>query len=191
MAEPLHIENNVHLEKLLTTNKEMEAEVRALVAKVLQTARREVSSAAADAIQSDPRGTARAVRRMVYKQVLGGNINLLNKKKASSRGAVGSSNRGRTQRTEQIMSYQGQDRQFILRFLDSGTKGRVATHMNGHAIQRINKVPWHTYKSGHVGGRGSLTARGFFGPAAQQAIKKAAEQLSVLLDQLYKQRINE
>ena len=191
MAEPLHIENNVHLEKLLTTDKTMEKEIRALVANVLQTAVREVGSAAAGAIKYDPRGTAHAVRKMLYKQVLGGNINILNKKKAGARGSVGSSVRGRTQRTEQIMSYQGRDRQFILRFLDSGTNARVTTHMNGRTIQRINKVPWHTYRSGQIGGRGSITPRGFFGPAAEQAIKKAATQLSALIEQLYKQRIND
>ena len=191
MAEPLRIENNVHLEKLLTSNKEMEAEVRALVAKVLQTAAREVSSAAAGAIQSDPKGTARAVRRMIYKQVLGGNINILNKKKAGARDSTGTSVRGRTSRTEQIMSYRGVDRQFILRFLDSGTNARVTTHMNGHTIERSRKVPWYTYKSGRIGGRGAIAPRNFFGTAAQQAIEKAAARLSVLLEQLYKQRINE
>ena len=191
MAEPLHIENNVHLEKLLSTDRTMEQEMRKLVAKVLQTAVREVSSAASSAIQSDPKGTARAVRKMIYKQVLGGNVNIINKKRASGGGSVGGSRRGRTQRTEQIMSYQGKDRQFILRFLDSGTNSRVTTHMNGHTIMRTQKVPWHTYKSGQVGGRGAITPRNFFGPAAEQAIEKAANQLSVLIEQLYKQRINE
>ena len=191
MAEPLHIENNVHLEKLLSTNKEMEKEIRSLVSKVLQTAVREVSSAAAEKIQSDPRGTARAVRKMLYKQVLGGSVNILNRKKAGARGSVGTSHRGRTQRTEQIMSYQGRDRQFILRFLDSGTNGRVTTHMNGHTIMRTQKVPWHRYKSGQIGGRGSITPRNFFGPAATKAIEKAAKRLSEMIEQLYQQRIND
>ena len=191
MAEPLHIENNVHLEKLLSTDHTMKEQIRKLVAKVLQTAVREVSSAAAGAIKNDPRGTAHAVRRMIYKQVIGGNISILNKKKASGGGSARGSVRGRTQRTEQIMSYQGRDRQFILRFLDSGTNNRVTTHMNGHTILRTNKVPWHKYKSGQVGGRGAILPRNFFGPAATQAMEKAATQLSALIEQLYKQRINE
>lgn len=190
MAEPLHIENNVHLEKLLSTDHTMEEEMRKLVAKVLQTAVREVSSAASNAIKSDPKGTARAVRRMIYKQVIGGNINIVNKKKASGGGSAGTSRRGRTQRTEQIMSYKGKDRQFILRFLDSGTNARVTTHMNGHTILRMNKVPWHQYKSGTVGGRGAIAPRNFFGPSAEQAIEKAANQLSKLIEQLYQERIN-
>lgn len=191
MAEPLRIENNVHLEKLLTSDKEMEKEVRALVAKVLQTAAREVSSDAASAIQSDPKGTARSVRRMIYKKVLGGNINILSPRRAGKRGAAPGGSRGRLPRTTDILSYRGADRSFILRFLDSGTDDRVSTYMNGHRIMRAQKVPWHTYKSGRIGGRGSITPRNFFGAAAQQAIEKAAERLTVLLEQLYKQRINE
>lgn len=195
MAEPLRIENNVHLEKLLTSNKEMEAEIRAIVSKVLRTAVKEVSHAAAQCIKYDPRGAYKAVRKMVYKQVIGGNINILSPKRAGKRGAAPASSRGRLSRTTDIMSYQGVDRSFILRFIDSGTGERRTTHMNGHTILRsnINERPKRNggYMTNVIGARGRITPRGFFGPSAQKAIANAAKEMSVLLEQLYKQRINE
>lgn len=195
MAEPLRIESNVHLEKLLTSNKEMEAEIRAIVSKVLREAVKEVSSAAAQYIQYDPRGAYKAVRKMVYKRVIGGNINILSPRKAGKRGAAPGGSRGRLSRTTDILSYRGVDRSFILRFIDSGTDERKASYMNGHRIMRenINERPKRNggYMTNVIGARGRITARGFFGPAAQKAIANAAKEMSVLLEQLYKQRINE
>ena len=195
MAEPLRIESNVHLEKLLTSDPKMEAEIRAIVSKVLRTAVKEVSHDAAQFIQNDPREAYKAVRKMVYKRVLGGNINILSPRRAGKRGAAPGGSRGRLSRTTDILSYRGVDRSFILRFLDSGTDDRRATYMNGHRIMRenINERPKRRggYMTNVIGARGRITARGFFGPAAKRAITNAAKEMSVLLEQLYKQRINE
>lgn len=191
MAEPLHIENNIHLEKLMSTNKDMDNAMRDAVAQVLRAARRDVTSKVRDAMHSDPKGTYRAVRTTLYTQLAGGNINILNKRRSSGRGGnTGVSRRGRMARTEQIMSYDGKDRQFILRFVSSGTKPRVTTHMNGHTILRTEKVKGYTYKSGKIGGRGAILGTDFFGPAAQAAIEKAGKELAVLFEQIYKQQIN-
>ena len=178
MAEPIKIENNVHLEKLLTSNPEMEKEIRSIISTVLRTAVREVQSAASSAIQSDPRGAAKAVRKMVYKQILGGNINILNPRQARGGGSAPASVRGRLARTDQIESYTGADRAFVLRFIDSGTGERTVSHMNGKAMV-----------SGS-GRRGKIIARNFFGPAAQQAMSKAVQDMSRKLEQLYQKRIN-
>ena len=195
MAEPLRIESNVHLEKLLTSDPEMEKEIRAIVSKVLRTAVKEVSHEAARYIQNDPREAYKAVRKMVYKRVLGGNIKILSPRKAGKRGAAPGGSRGRLSRTTDILSYRGVDRSFILRFLDSGTNDRRATYMNGHRIMRenINERPKRRggYMTNIIGARGRITARGFFGPAAQKAIANAAKEMTVLLEQLYKQRIKE
>ena len=195
MAEPLRIETNVHLEKLLTSDPEMEKEIRAIVSKVLRTAVKEVSHEAAQHIQNDPRGAYKAVRKMVYKRMLGGNINILSPRRAGKRGAAPGGNRGRLARTADILSYRGVDRSFILRFLDSGTDDRKASYMNGHRIIRENISERPNRRGGYmtkvIGGRGRIMARGFFGPAAEKAIANAAKEMTVLFEKLYQQRIND
>lgn len=195
MATPLHIESNVHLEKLLTSDPEMEKEIRAIVSKVLREAVKEVSSAAAQHIKNDPRGAYKAVRKMVYKRMLGGNINILSPRRAGKRGSEPASTRGRLSRTTDIMSYRGIDRSFILRFVNSGTDDRRTTYMNGHAILRsnINERPKRNggYMTNVIGARGRITPRGFFGPAAQKAMNSAAKEMVEAFEKLYKQRIKE
>jgi hypothetical protein len=115
-------------------------------------------------------------------------VSILEKKKAGAGGAAPGGNRGRLRRTEDIMSYQGADRGFILRFINQGTDARTTTYMNGHPIQRTKKVPWHTYKSGQIGGRGAIRARNFFANSSQQAMEAAAEHLTQLIDELIKEQ---
>lgn len=195
MAEPLRIESNVHLERLLSSDPKMEKEIRAIVSKVLRTAVREVGSAAAEKIQQDPRGAYKAVRKLVYKKALGGNINILSPRRAGKRGSVPSSTRGRLLRTTDIMSYRGVDRSFILRFVNSGTKERAASYMNAHRIERANITERQRRKGGYMGNvigyRGAITPRGFFGPAAKRAINNAAKEMVALFEQMYQQRIKE
>ena len=187
--DTIEVQNNVHLERLLTTDKEMEQYIRTAIGYVMEKARRDVVSAANAAMTSDPRGAAKAIRRTLYKQVLGANLNILNKRRAKGGGGSGGSRRGRTKDTERYLSYNGSDRGFILRFINAGTKNRVTTHMNGHAILRSEKVKWHSYRSGEIGGRGAIRARNWFGNNSQRAMEEAAAQFSTLIDQLIKQTI--
>ena len=183
------VEQRKELEQLLMTNPSMEKAVQDIMRKVLSSARSKMTAAARQAMDSDPRQAYKAVRTMVYRQILGGNINILNKKRASGGGSAGGSRRGRTKDTERIMSYMGSDRGFILRFVNAGTDARVATHMNGHAILRKEKVKWHTYKSGEIGGRGAIRARNWFANSSQAAMEEAAGQFATMIDQLIKQTI--
>lgn len=180
------IENNVKLERLLTSNPEMEKKVRKIVRQVLKGAQKGVQD---DAKSLSTRQAYKAVRSSVYKKVLGGNLNILDGKKGVT-APVPPSSRGRLARTEQIMSYQGESRGFILRFLNSGTNGRVTTNMNGHPIYRSQKVKWHNYKSGEIGGRGRIAARNWFGPAASQELNRTAEEFDKLLDVLIEKEFN-
>ena len=184
------VEQRKELEQLLLTNPQMEKAVQDIMRKVLATARKKMTAAARDAMDSDPKQAYKAVRTMVYRQILGGNINILNKKRASGGGSAGGSRRGRTKDTERIMSYMGSDRGFILRFVNSGTKARVVTHMNGHAIMRTEKRNGYTYKSGEIGGRGAIRARNWFANSSHAAMEEAAGQFAQMIDNLIKQTIN-
>lgn len=182
------VEARKELEQLMFKNPEMEKKVQALIRKVLFEARRKIGAEARSKMKSDPRDAYKAVKTTVYRRILGGSTSILQKKKAGARGAAPGGNRGRLRRTEDIMSYQGADRGFILRFINQGTDARRTSYMNGHPIQRVKKVPWHTYKSGVVGGRGAIRARNFFASSSKQAMDAAAEHLTQLIDELIKQQ---
>lgn len=173
------------LEALLMSNPAMEKKVQGFIRKVLLTARKEISDAASRKIKNDPRQAYKAVKSAVYRRILGGNVSILNKRKAGARGPVppvyhalehrtnskgnhrGGNRMPRSRRTEDLMTYQGSDRGFILRFLNAGTEGRES----------------------RVGNRGSIAARNFFGTSSQQAMEKAAEQLDLLIQDLIKQEL--
>ena len=178
MQNAIQIESNVHLERLLTTDPTMEQYIRTAIGYVMEKARKDVVSKAASVMQSDPKKAASAIRRTIYKQVLGANLNILRKKRAGRKGNVPSSTRGRSADTERYLGYQGSDRGFILRFINAGTDDRVATHMNDHPIKRSGMVKSHIYRSGQIGGRGSILGHDFFGPAAKAAIEEATELLT-------------
>ena len=173
------VEQRKELEQLLMTNPSMEKAVQGIIRKVLSSARSKMTAAARDKMEADPRQAYRAVRTMVYRQILGGNINILNKKKASGQksnyqpsrtlrpGQIGGNRRPRSQRTEQVDSYMGSDRGFILRFVNAGTDVR----------------------STRYGNRGAIAPRNWFGNTSQKAMEEAAGQFAILIDKLIKETI--
>jgi len=183
------VQNNVHLEKLLTTDPTMEQYMRTAVSYVLQQARKDTMNEISSKLKSDPRHAARAVRRTLYKAVLGGNINILRKKKAGSPGSVPPTTRGRLESTTRYLGYTGSDRGFILRFLNAGTEERVTKHMNGHRILRSERRGNRQYITGNIGGRGSIAGRNFFGPASKAAMEEAAVLLTKELERIIQQVI--
>ena len=168
------VQNNVHLEKLLTTDPTMEQYMKTAVSYVLEQARKDTMSKIASDITNDPRHAIRSVRRTLYKKILGGQINILRKKRAGRAGNVPPSSRGRLAETERYMSYTGSDRGFILRFVNAGTKDRVAKHMNGNRIKRTERTGNRQYITSNIGGRGAIDGRNFFGPASHAAMEEAA-----------------
>lgn len=175
------------LESLLMSNPAMEKKVQGLIRKVLLAARKQIVGDIKNGsvMKSDPRETYKAVKSAVYRRILGGNVSILNKRKAGARGPVppivhkletqvnskgnhrGGNRMPRSRRTEDLLTYQGSDRGFILRFLNAGTEGRES----------------------RVGNRGSIAARNFFGTSSQQAMERAAEQLDNLIEELIKQEM--
>lgn len=146
---------------LLTNEPTMDRMVRRLIAQKTREARNRVSLDIGGYIEDDPRKAARAVKHMVYKTLFGSNISILSKRKASSTRATlkrerkldsnpkkrGGNRRPRSQRTEQMDSYFGADRGFVLRFLSSGTKKRKTRFGNRENIAGSGMfgriAPWH------------------------------------------------
>ena len=166
------------LEAALSTNPKTQKALQKLIRKALMDVRPQLVSAARGAMGSDPRGAAQGIRTSVYKKILGGNVNILNmRKKTGSPTSYepprklqphqrGGNRVPRGKRTDTVMHYGPHDRQWILRFINSGTSERMAGTRGG----RLS------------GNRGSIAARNFFGSAASSALAKAADNLATLID---------
>ena len=166
------------LEAALSTNPKTQKALQKLIRKALMEVRPELVSAARGAMVSDPRGAAQGIRTAVYKKILGGNVNILNMRKKAGTPTTyepprklqphqrGGNRVPRGKRTDTVMHYGPHDRQWILRFINSGTSDRMAGSRGG----RLS------------GNRGSIAARNFFGSAGTSALKKAADNLATLID---------
>lgn len=166
------------LEAALSTNPKTQKALQKLIRRVLKDIRPEMVAAARNAMTSDPRGAANGIRLAVYKKILGGNINILNRRsKAGSTsnyepprklqpGQRGGNRVPRGVRTDTVMHYGPLNRQWILRIINSGTSDRTAGTRGG----RLS------------GNRGAIAPRNFFRGAGERALTKAADNLATLID---------
>lgn len=165
------------LKKMQTENPATKKALQAIIRRAIGKARKNVVKDAQGVLTNDPRHAYKAVRNSVYKQIFGGQINILSSskrgaatkwvkpKKSRPENARGGNRRKRSERTMQVDSYEGADRGFILRFLNAGTTKRETRY----------------------GNRGSLAARPWFGISSafqmDAAATKVAEEIEALLQQ--------
>lgn len=160
--------------RLMFTDKETRNRIRKIIREELKDAAKRLREDARYEMKEDPRKAFRAVKSTVYRKILGGNVSILNPKKAGARYQLvkerkiehnprqrGGNRRTRSQRTEQVDSYFGKDRAFILRFVSSGTDVR------------------HT----RYGNRGSITARNWFPNMAPHEMELAAGNLAAVVEE--------
>lgn len=183
------------LEAALSTNPKTQKALQKLIREAVLAARQSVVQAIKFG-NGDPRETRRAVRSTVYRKVLGGNLNILNSKKEHQRGSYipprakpsgkrGGNRRPRSPRTIKMLGYSWFERQFILRFVDSGTKQRFIGFRNAAKSNRNRyrevKQRWDLCGN-RTGNRGSIAARGFFARYGERAMEMAAEKLAGLIE---------
>lgn len=199
------VEQKKELEKLMMSNPAMEKKVQGLIRKVLGEVRKHMGTAAKDAMQSDPRQAYKAVKMAVYKRILGGNVSILQKKRAIGGGTYtptrtlrtgqrGGNRRLRSERTMKLESYVGSDRGFVLRFLNSGTKPRGINFTSDEAREHVHRGSQggdlKKYgKTINTGNRGNIAPRNFFGNRSHMEMEQAAKNLEALIDNLIKQEI--
>jgi hypothetical protein len=174
------VEQRKVLEQALSTNPKTQKALQKLIRKVLAEAREQVVRASRGALKNDPRGAAHGIRRVVYKKILGANLNILNMRKKAGQPTNyepprkldrnphqrGGNRVARGARTDTVMHYGPHDRGWILRIVNSGTTDRQAGTRGG----RLS------------GNRGAIAPRNFFGPSASSALAKAADNLATLID---------
>ena len=165
------------LRKMQTDNPRTKRALQAIIRRAIGEARKNVIKDARDVLENDPRHAYKAVRNSVYKQILGGQINILSSRRRGAptkwvkpkmdrpENARGGNRRRRSSETMRIDSYEGIDRGFILRFLNAGTVERETRY----------------------GSRGSLAARHWFGRSSafqmDAAASRVAEEIEKLLQQ--------
>ena len=173
------------LESMLVSNPDTAANIRKLIIQEIAKARAAISQSAKGAMASDPQQAYKAVRRSVYKSILGGQVNIFNPRGgASSSGSSfakarkldnhphqrGGNRRKRSARTDQVDGYVGKDRGFILRFVNSGfSKPRQTRY----------------------GNRGVIPARNWLATSGQRELEAAAERLSAIIDKELVKMMNE
>jgi len=196
------LEQQKVLEAALSTNPKTQKALQKLIRKALMEARASLSDYIKTKLDNDdPRGAARAIRTSVYKKILGGNINILNSRKSHGTnsyepprtlrpGQRGGNRRPRSERTNKVMHYSGEDRQFILRFVDSGTKQRAIERlMEFKRASGGSKLKW-VQDASRYGNRGSIAARNFFKAGADQRLRRATEYLADLINEELEAMLN-
>jgi hypothetical protein len=174
-------ERRKELEQLVTTSPAMKKELQAIIRRAISKARANVVKDAQGVLYNDPRHAYRAVRHSVYKQIFGGQINILSGgKRGSGTNYVrkrkldenpnqrGGNRRLRSRDTIRMDSYEGKDRSFILRFINNGTVKRGTRY----------------------GNRGSIRARNWFGRSTAYQMDAAsieiAKEIENMLDSEFK-----
>jgi len=183
------------LAQLKTDNPGFEKRLRGVIRKVLGHARANLRKNAASGLQmkADPRHAYKAVRYAVYKRILGGQVNILNSRKAGAEtgynpprtlrpGQRGGNRRIRSSRN--LNKYEGADRGFILRWLNNGmtkTNPRVIQFIeNPH--RRVDK--WN--KHPNTGNRRVIKARNWFGNASLKELQNVAGEMQDIIDKIIK-----
>ena len=173
---------------LFVNHPETRKRIRKIVREELKDATKRLREDARYELPNDPRKAYRAVRASIYRKIIGGNVSILNPRKAGARYQLikprkldqnpfqrGGNRVPRNARTESVDTYFGKDRAFILRFLNSGTDVRMAGSGGG----RLS------------GNRGSITARNWFGNMAPHEMELAAENLSNVIEEELAEAYNE
>ena len=206
--EGLH-EQIKNLKKIMSDDPTFQKKVNNVIRRVLKDAKKKVTSDAKNVLENDPRQAYKAVRTTVYRKLLGGNINILSRRKAGQPGNYqkpkkglpkrGGNRWGISGRTIAMEGYQGADRGFILRF-SQGTVDRAIHSYTGKDGER------HDLRSGSVshllfnkkgrisghaigGNRGRIGGRNWFGSSSHQALEQAVGSLQNFIDEIIRQEL--
>lgn len=178
--------------KMSTKNPMMQKRINEAIRKVLMQVMAALQRDARSGLRmkDDPRNAYKAVRMAVYRRIFGGQVNILQSRRAGAmrlfepprKGTSDPRGRGgnrvvRQERTTTMMSYQGKDRGFILRFLNEG-----AGRMDSRSIHSMGGRDLVNAPKG--GNRGSIAPRNWFGQRSQQEMEQAAQQLDKMIDDI-------
>ena len=185
------------LKQMMTDDPTFRRRINAVLSQVLKEARKAISEDAKSVVKNDPRHAYKAVRSAVYKRILGGQVNILQKRKSGAPTGYrkplkglpkrGGNRWGRSERTKQLEGYEGTDRGFILRFINAGTvdRGIISYTDKSGTKHNLRSASSQNIKTRALtGNRGSIAARNWFAGASHAALEKASLQLQELIDKI-------
>lgn len=188
------------LDALLVSNPAMEKEIKKIIRKMLREVRKAMMTEAKSNLKSDPRKAYRAIKTAVYRQVLGGNVSILDKLKGGAKTGsytpprhpshVGGNRRKRSKTSKDI--YMGESRAFVLRFINQGTNDRFINFVSDSHREEVNRGARGGTKYGkttNTGNRGRITPRNFFGSASHKEMENAARNIAQAIDNLVKEKL--
>ena len=168
---------------LFVDNPDTRKRIRKIIREELKDAAKRLREDAKYEMDEDPRKAFLAVKSSIYRKILGGNVSILNPRKAGARYQLvrprkldqnprqrGGNRRKRSERTNAIDSYFGKDRAFILRFVNNGTNDRQTRY----------------------GNRGRINVPGnWFPNMGQKELELAAENLANIMEEELAEAYNE
>lgn len=178
---------------LFVDNPDTRKRIRKIIREELKDAAKRLREDAKFEMKDDPRHAYKAIKASVYRKILGGNVSILNPRRAGQRYQLikprkldsnpyqrGGNRRPRSVRTNNVDTYYGRDRAFILRFINSGTKQRNIEHLV--RLKGTNKFRWSS-DGGRYGNRGSIAARNWFPNMGQKELELASENLALIMEE--------
>lgn len=199
MAIGIDIDNNLlenqrqALRACMTVDSEMGKRLRELIFQELKRVRNDIAGGLKFA-NGDPRGTRGAVKRYVAGKYLGGVVSIMDGKASGGRnsyeaprnlrpGQRGGNRMLRSQRTEDMLHYGPDERGFILRFINSGTKPRYANGRNGRWNKSSNNRTFFRLQESGDYYRGSIAPRNFMTRIGSPSMQRALSNLSRMVDE--------
>ena len=188
------LENQMHaLKACMTVDSEMGKRLRELIFQELKRVRYDIARGLKFA-NGDPRGTRGAVKRYIASKYLGGVVSILDGKASGSRnsyeaprklrpGQRGGNRMIRSKRTDDILHYGPDERNFILRFINSGTHPRYANGRNGKWDKRGGNRTFFKLQEQGDYYRGSIAPRNFMNTLGNPSMQRAVENLSKMVDE--------
>lgn len=194
-------ERIAQLGKLSTKSPLMQQRIRQVIRQTMAAVRKALQNDARSGLdmKTDMRKAYKAVRYAVYRRIFGGQVNILQSRRAGAMTLVepkrkGGSGRGgnrrpRSMRTIDLMSYSGKDRGFILRFLNAGTKERHIRFKSDPSREDVHRGSRggdvNKYgKTINTGYRGAIAPRNWFGQRSQQEMEIASRQIDQKIDEI-------
>ena len=196
------IELNVkNIEGMMTDNPELRKKLQDAIREDVWKARQAVVRNMASVFKNgDPAEARRAVRNIIYEEILGANLNIYNMKRGTANWRVrqvdrkgtsdpkgrGGNRRKRNFITIRMHGYEGKARGMILRWLDNGVNDR-AIKFKERMGRKADK--WNTHPNSC--NRGSIAARNFFEPMASAALNVVSQHLAQIIEEEIANAFNE
>ena len=174
---------NEALARLMVTHPDTKKRIKKMLQEEAKKVRKNISKDVHDNMPNDPRRAYVAVKRSLYKKILGFNVSILNPRRGSVKAMSiwrpyrklddnpnqrGGNRRPRSSRTKEVDGYIAASRAFVLRFNNSGTAGRET----------------------RFGNRGAIRTRRVFETSASFQMEGAMNDISQMIEEIMSEEFN-